>query len=96
MYLAGFFLLSQALFTMATKSSPCTPDLHVQPEVTWNSLICTYCSPGTVTNDTLWANYNGTLYDSGKLFDSSYSAQKPWPLGDPFSFTLGIGQVIKG
>jgi FKBP-type peptidyl-prolyl cis-trans isomerase len=40
-------------------------------------------------------NYNGTLLN-GTLFDSSYTTEKPWPAGDPFNFTLGAGQVIKG
>ena len=47
-------------------------------------------------NDTLWVNYNGTLASNGKAFDSSYSTDKPWPLGDPFSFVLGNKSVIAG
>ena len=39
--------------------------------------------------DVVTVNYVGTL-DSGAKFDSSYDH------GQPFSFTLGVGQVIKG
>jgi FKBP-type peptidyl-prolyl cis-trans isomerase len=42
------------------------------------------------TGDTVHVQYTGTL-TSGKKFDSSYDHG-----GDPFKFTLGKGEVIKG
>ncbi|KAE8450382.1 hypothetical protein EG329_006456 [Mollisiaceae sp. DMI_Dod_QoI] len=49
------------------------------------------CTRKTKNGDILSVNYNGTL-TNGTTFDSSYSANS----SDPFSFTLGAGQVITG
>jgi peptidylprolyl isomerase len=40
--------------------------------------------------DTVTVNYVGVLYKGGKVFDAS------WNRHEPFSFTLGKGQVIPG
>jgi FKBP-type peptidyl-prolyl cis-trans isomerase len=42
------------------------------------------------TGQKLTVNYVGVLYNGGKEFDSS------WKRNEPFNFTLGEGQVIKG
>jgi FKBP-type peptidyl-prolyl cis-trans isomerase len=45
-------------------------------------------NPGAVAGDIVWVHYTGKL-QSGEQFDSSVG-------GQPFKFTLGGGQVIKG
>ncbi|XP_003745286.1 peptidyl-prolyl cis-trans isomerase FKBP2 [Galendromus occidentalis] len=47
------------------------------------------CDTKTKAGDVLHMHYTGTLED-GKKFDSSYDR------GQPLSFTLGSGQVIRG
>ena len=48
------------------------------------------CSRPTRAGDKISVHYRGTLESDGSVFDSSY------PRGRPITFTLGIGQVIKG
>ena len=48
------------------------------------------CDRQATNGDKLSMHYTGTLYKDGSKFDSSVDR------GDPFSFTLGQGQVIKG
>ena len=45
-------------------------------------------NPGALAGDIVWVHYTGKL-QSGEQFDSSVG-------GQPFKFTLGSGQVIKG
>ena len=44
----------------------------------------------TTRGDTIDVHYRGTLQKDGSEFDSSYKR------GEPLSFTVGKGQVIKG
>ncbi|UKZ90347.1 Peptidyl-prolyl cis-trans isomerase fpr2 [Trichoderma asperellum] len=48
------------------------------------------CERKTQKGDKLSMHYRGTLLANGKQFDASYDR------GQPFSFKLGAGQVIKG
>ena len=48
------------------------------------------CEVKSRKGDKLSMHYTGTLHSDGSQFDSSYDR------GDPLSFTLGAGQVIKG
>jgi len=49
------------------------------------------CGPAAKSGDGVSVEYTGWLQSSGKKFDSSYDRS-----GNPFSFQLGQGQVIKG
>src|SRR5690349_560717 len=49
------------------------------------------CGPAAKSGNTVSVEYTGWLQSSGKKFDSSYDRN-----GQPFSFPLGQGQVIKG
>ncbi|CAF0766391.1 unnamed protein product [Adineta steineri] len=48
------------------------------------------CERKSKNGDRLHMHYTGTLKSNGKKFDSSRDR------GDPFVFTIGTGQVIKG
>jgi len=48
------------------------------------------CKVRTKKGDSLQMHYTGSLYEDGTEFDSSI------PRGEPLTFTLGAGMVIKG
>lgn len=70
-----------------------TPDIFPMQENTNNGLVYTIISPGVgdsaQAGDRVSVHYVGTL-ESGVKFDSSRDR------GEPFVFTLGRGEVIKG
>ncbi|MGA9874604.1 MAG: FKBP-type peptidyl-prolyl cis-trans isomerase [Solirubrobacteraceae bacterium] len=96
--------------TPTTASTPTTPTntvktptsgpLSKEPKVTPPSgpapstLVTKEIIKGTgaeaKAGDSVTVNYVGVLYNGGKEFDAS------WKRNEPFSFTLGKGQVIKG
>jgi FK506-binding protein 2 len=48
------------------------------------------CDRKTQKGDKIFVHYRGTLQDGGKQFDASYDR------GQPLSFVVGRGSVIKG
>jgi peptidylprolyl isomerase len=86
--------------TTTTAKTPTTGPLSKEPKVTPPSgpapakLETKELIAGTgaeaKAGDTVTVNYVGVLYKGGKEFDAS------WKRNEPFSFTLGKGQVIKG
>jgi len=48
------------------------------------------CTRKTVAGDKIHVHYRGTLESDGSQFDASYDR------GEPLSFVVGNGQVIKG
>jgi peptidylprolyl isomerase len=86
--------------TSTTGKTPTSGPLSKEPKVTPPSgpaptkLVTKELIAGTgaeaKSGDTVTVNYVGVLYKGGKVFDAS------WKRNEPFSFTLGKGQVIKG
>lgn len=80
-----------ALVAAGCGDSPTTPSTAPYKQTDVLLGTGTEATSGT----TVTVNYTGWLYDASKLdgkglqFDSSFG-------GDPFAFTLGIGQVIQG
>ncbi len=86
--------------TTATATTPKTGPLSKEPTVTPpggaapTKLVVKDLIAGTgaeaKAGETLTVNYVGVLFHGGKVFDAS------WKRKEPFTFTLGRGQVIKG
>jgi peptidylprolyl isomerase len=89
-----------ATSTSATAKTPTSGPLSSQPKVTVPSgaapatleakEIIKGTGPEAKAGDSVTVNYVGVLYHGGKEFDAS------WKRNEPFTFTLGKGQVIKG
>jgi peptidylprolyl isomerase len=86
--------------TSTTAKTPTTGALSKEPKVTpptgaaptklvTKDLIAG-TGPEAKAGQTVTVNYVGVLYKGGKEFDAS------WKRNEPFSFTLGKGQVIAG
>jgi peptidylprolyl isomerase len=97
---AGESKTSTSPTNTATAKTPTSGPLSTEPKVTPPSgaaptkLVTKELIAGTgaeaKAGDTVTVNYVGVLYKGGKEFDAS------WKRNEPFSFTLGKGQVIKG
>jgi peptidylprolyl isomerase len=84
----------------ASAKTPTSGPLSTQPKVTVptgappTTLVTKEIIKGTgpeaKAGDPVTVNYVGVLYKGGKEFDAS------WKRNEPFAFTLGKGQVIKG
>jgi peptidylprolyl isomerase len=84
----------------ATAKTPTSGPLATKPTVTVHTgappstlvtkEIVKGTGPEAKAGQSVSVNYVGVLYHGGKEFDSS------WKRSEPFTFTLGKGQVIKG
>jgi peptidylprolyl isomerase len=92
--------LIKAEGTTTTAKTPTSGPLSKEPKVTPPSGpapakletkdLITGTGAEAKSGDSLTVNYVGELYKNGKVFDAS------WKRHEPFTFTLGKGQVIKG
>jgi peptidylprolyl isomerase len=86
--------------TSTTATTPTSGPLSKEPTVPPQSgtpptklvtkEIITGTGPEAKAGETVTVNYVGVLYKGGKEFDAS------WKRNEPFTFTLGRGQVIPG
>jgi peptidylprolyl isomerase len=91
---------STSTSTAAAAKTPTSGPLSKEPHVTPPSgppptkLVTKEIVKGTgteaKTGSAVAVNYVGALYKTGKVFDAS------WKRNEPFTFTLGKGQVIPG
>ncbi|XPS71416.1 Peptidylprolyl isomerase [Ascochyta lentis] len=81
MKLATILALATAAFAGKTINNE-----HLKTEV----VTAVDCKRPTVAGDKIHVHYRGTLASDGSEFDASYNR------GQPLSFKVGSGQVIKG
>lgn len=74
------------LVSLAAAAAP----LALAAEVTTEYTLTNECSRKTQRGDSIEVHYRGTLASDGSEFDASYNR------GQPLSFTVGKGMVIKG
>lgn len=81
-----FAISTLALLATVTSYVAATAESGVKIEVT----TPVECQRKTQRGDKIEVHYRGTLASDGTQFDASYDR------GQPLSFTVGKGQVIKG
>ncbi|KAI9682011.1 MAG: Peptidyl-prolyl cis-trans isomerase fpr2 [Caeruleum heppii] len=79
-------LLAVAATSVSITAGAASDDDHVTVEVTQ----AVDCDRKSQKGDSIEVHYRGTLAADGSEFDASYNR------GQPLSFTVGQGQVIKG
>jgi peptidylprolyl isomerase len=67
-----------------------TPPKGAPPTTLVTKELVTGTGPEAKSGQSVTVNYVGALYSNGKVFDAS------WKRKEPFTFTLGEGQVIPG
>jgi peptidylprolyl isomerase len=72
------------------KEPTITPPKEKAPSTLQTKDLVTGTGAEAKTGASITVNYVGALYSNGKVFDAS------WKRNEPFSFTLGKGQVIQG
>lgn len=84
--LSLFILFISSAFTdEVDKKNPEDVELEIH-----NTFKPENCDRKAKATDVITLHYKGTLQETGHVFDSSYERQ------EPFSFQIGIGQVILG
>lgn len=78
--------LTVSIAALATMAATVMAGEEVKIEVTRE----VECERKSKKGDKISVHYRGTLQDGGKQFDASYDR------GQPLSFVVGNGQVIKG
>jgi peptidylprolyl isomerase len=73
-----------------SKEPKVTPPSGPAPKKLESKDLIVGTGPQAKAGDTVTVNYVGVLYKGGKEFDAS------WKRNEPFTFTLGKGQVIAG
>jgi peptidylprolyl isomerase len=73
-----------------SKEPSVTPPSGAAPTALVTKDLIIGTGPEAKSGQTVTVNYVGALFHGGKVFDAS------WKRNEPFAFTLGGGQVIKG
>lgn len=76
--------------TFGTKPPPVTAPTGRPPTVLESADLIVGTGVAAKANDTVTVQYVGVDYSTDRQFQAS------WDTHSPFSFTLGVGQVIKG